>query len=82
MSIDQESLADAIVEWEPPESEVVRTIDSVDGTVERIIKIGDKYWLHRYFMLREESYDRYLAVSADLNGVDADRVIQNLAERL
>ena len=66
-------------DWEPKDCEVVRTIDSYDDTVERIVRVGTIYYLYRYFTF---GVNPTINVSVDLDGVDADRVIQHLAERL
>jgi hypothetical protein len=80
-----------IDKWEPTGCEVVRTIDSDEYTVERIVKftarhphLGDTcvlYSLYRYFEIGMDNNLR-LEVSVDLDHVDGDRVIQWLAERL
>ena len=68
-------------DWEPKDCEVVRTIDVGvgDDTVERIIRVGTVYSLYRYFTFGDNPT---INVSVDLNEVDADHVIQYLAERL
>jgi len=86
----QEELEKMIEKWEPSDCEVVRCIDSFDDTVERVVKFaarnchtgiyaGHRYSLYRYFTLGDEPN---VHVSVDLQEVDADRVIQHLAERL
>lgn len=81
--MNQEALEDKIMEWEPNGVEVVRVIDSQEGTVERIVKHisrhGSDYSLFRYFTLGRPYQ---VHVSVDLDMVDADRVIQHLGERL
>jgi len=66
-------------DWEPKGCEVVRTIDTYDHEVERIVRMGTVYYLYRYFTFGDNPT---INVSVDLDGVDADRVIQHLAERL
>ena len=82
----QEELEKQIEKWEPPCAEVVRCIDSIEDTVERVIKYastsGNKqeiYSLYRYFTIGDRPD---VFVSVDLFEVDADQVIQHLAERL
>lgn len=85
----QEELEKMIDVWEPTGCEVVRVIDSYDDTVERVVKFashnangifsGMQYSLFRYFTLGDRPN---VHVSVDLQEVDADRVIQHLAERL
>ena len=74
-------LNEMINEWEPQGAEVVRIIDTTEDTIERILKFDGEYYLFRYFMLRSLGKEE-VCVSADLQAVDADRVIQELAERL
>ena len=78
--VDQKAMEEMIELWEPAGCEVVRTIDSMDDTVERIVKVGEEYHLYRYFTLGSD--DRAVFVSVDLQAVDGDRIIQELAERL
>ncbi len=80
-TLNQARLSSVIEQWENPECEVVRTIDSSasEGTIERIVRVEDSYSLFRYFM---SSSTGAILVSADLNCVDADHVIQHLSERL
>ena len=65
--------------WEPSDAEVVRVIDIHEDTIERIVRRGDRYFMYRYFTLgdRPEVY-----TSVDLESVDADRIIQELGERV
>ena len=84
--IDQEDLERFQNDWEPKGCEVVRTIDTYDNTVERIVKVSNPhrasqvtYSLYRYFTLGDNPQIR---VSVDLDGVDPDEVIQHLAEQL
>ena len=82
--MNEEALNEMIDHWEPPGIECVRTIDTQEDTVERILKLGGEYSLCRYFTLSSDTAgigDR-VCVSVDLDRVDADRVIQHLAERL
>jgi hypothetical protein len=67
--------------WEPEGFEVVRTIDTHEDTLERIGKHDGLYYLYRYFMVTMAGLTT-VACSVDLNGVDADRVIQHLGEQL
>ena len=82
--MNQELLDHKIEEWER-EGTVVRTIDTHDDTVERIIRRRpygttlDLYTMYRYFTLGTRPD---VLISVDLDDVDADRVIQHLAERL
>jgi len=84
--MNEELLEAMIDEWEPLGAEVVRVIDSDDRVVERILRMGDEYYLNRYFMVGIDMVDGSAVarceVSVDLDRVDADRVIQHLAERL
>lgn len=96
--MNKERLAALIEHWEPENSEVVRVIDSEDHEVERIVKYEGRhphlgtactlYSLFRYFELGTELNNAgkiasaQTVVSVDLQEVDADRVIQHLAERL
>lgn len=84
--MNEELLEAMIDEWEPIGAEVIRVIDSDDRVVERILKMDGLYWLHRYFMLGVDMVDGSASarceVSIDLENVDADRIIQHLAERL
>ena len=84
----QASLDLLIEAWEPHNGEVVRTIDSNADTVERIVKTNrslgtdprafeSRYTLYRYFLIGSQ-----WQVSIDLDCVYADRVIQELAERI
>lgn len=81
----QEELEKMVEKWEPSDCEVVRCIDTYDDTVERVVKYTPAYpnrtvySLYRYFTLGDEPN---VHVSVDLQEVDADRVIQHLAERL
>ena len=88
----QEELNKMIEQWEPSQYEgfeIVRTIDTHDDTVERVVKyrtrhphtneMGVLYSLYRYFTLGDRPE---VHVSVDLQEVSADRVIQHLAERL
>lgn len=83
-----EELLEAMIEqWEPIGAEVVRTIDSDPRVVERIVKRPQElYSLYRYFMLGVDMVDGSATarceVSVDLADVDADTIIQHLAERL
>ena len=82
-----EELEKMIDQWEPTLSEVVRVIDTHEDTVERIVKCKthraeeELYSLYRYFTLGDR-FGTEVHVSVDLQDVDADRVIQHLAERL
>jgi hypothetical protein len=81
----EEILNEMITDWEHPKAEVVRVIDSSEGTVERIVKVGDAYSLYRYFEIGGITKGEYIykvVCSVDLIDVDADRVICELAERL
>lgn len=85
--MNEEVLNEAISDWEPPEAEVVRTIDTFTHQVERIVKVvnphradQETYSLYRYFTIGDCTCNVH--VSVDLDGVDADEVIQHLAERL
>ena len=88
--MNQELLEEAIDHWEPKgaNAEVVRTIDSTEGTVERIVKFRAsnsmeiKYSLYRYFEMAPEPATLKVYCSVDLDGVYPDRVIQHLAVRL
>lgn len=84
--MNQELLQQLIDQWEPEIAEVVRVIDTTEGTVERIVKVWDRYSLYRYFEMptRYEGNEAStpIVVSVDLSGVDADTIIQHLAERL
>jgi DNA-directed RNA polymerase specialized sigma54-like protein len=81
-----ELLEEQIELWEPEDAEVIRTIDSHEGTVERIIKVDVpaqpvQYFLYRYFTTQIAGYTTVVC-SVDLNGVEADEVIQFLGERI
>ncbi len=83
----EESLNEMISDWEPIGCEVVRTIDTHEGTVERIVKVTNParasqvtYSLYRYFTIGGCGCN--VQVSVDLDGVEADEVIQHLAEQL
>ena len=82
--MNEEALDHMIEKWEQP-GEVVRTINNFDDTIERIVKYTthradeELYALYRYFTL---GINRPIEISIDLQDVDADRVIQHLAERL
>lgn len=78
--MNQAALEEQITKWEPVGCEVIRTIDAYDDTVERIIKVVNSYYLYRYFTLGGN--DHNIFVSVDLQAVDADHIIQHLAERL
>ena len=84
--MNEELLEAMIDEWEPMGAEVVRVIDSDDRVVERILRMDVRYYLYRYFMVGIDMVDRSATarceVSVDLQAVDADTVIQHLAERL
>jgi hypothetical protein len=81
--MNQEAFEDAVANWEEPGSEVVRTIDTDEESISRITKYKDKYYLRRYFTMHQPTpYGSYIGVSVDLNGVDADTVIQHLGEQL
>lgn len=84
----QEALDDLIEQWEPHNGECIRSIDITPDTVERIIKvqrplgtdpraIESRYTLYRYFLIGSQ-----WQVSVDLESVDADRMIQEMAERV
>lgn len=79
--MNEQLLEEMIEHWEPEDAEVVRVIDSEEGTVERIVKHGSAYYLYRYFQLESVGQHKVFC-SIDLSCVDADRVIQHLAERL
>lgn len=78
--MNQDLLEQKIHEWEPEGAEVVRTIDSYDNEVERIIKLDGLYYLYRYFLLHGN--EAKVHVSVDFNGVSPDLIIQDLGERL
>ena len=83
--MNEEALNETISDWEPPGAEVVRTIDTYTSTVERIVKYQIEsgswmYSLYRYFTLGDCVCK--IHVSVDLENVDADEVIQHLAEKL
>ena len=83
--MNKEMLKGMIDNWEIPNAEIVRTIDSEEGTVERIVKYGDGYYLYRYFEIggiKNGTYVFKVMVSVDLVDVNADRIICELAERL
>jgi len=84
--MNEELLEAMIDEWEPIGADVVRVIDSDSRVVERILRMGDEYYLNRYFMVGIDMVDGSAVarceVSIDLDCVDADTVIQHLAERL
>ena len=80
--MNQELLEEAISIWEEPALTMVRTIDSEEGTVERILSRGSLYWLYRYFEAAPEPATLKVCCSVDLECVDAERLIQHLAERL
>ena len=85
--MNEERLEALIEQWEPFGCEVVRVIDSEEGQVERDVKYdGAVYSLFRYFeigmVMDADSASVRTVVSVDLQDVDADRVIQHLAERL
>ena len=88
----EQELEKMIEKWEPshyPEFDIVRTIDTHEDTVERVVKFRTRhphtnepavlYSLYRYFTLGDQPN---VHVSVDLQEVNADRVIQHLAERL
>ena len=82
--MNQELLQEMIDHWEERSMTVVRTIDSDEDCVERILSRGSLYWMFRYFTLGSNTpgiADR-VCCSVDLECVDAERVIQHLAERL
>lgn len=80
--MNEDLLAEMIVEWESSELKLVRVIDSTDGVVERILKTEDEeYAIYRYFTMRAIGSE-CVKVSVDHQGVDADFIIQTLAERL
>jgi len=78
--MNQDLLEQKIHEWEPEGAEVVRTIDSYDNEVERIVKFEGWYYLYRYFLLHGN--EARVHVSVDLNRVSPDHIIQELGERL
>ena len=84
--MNQELLQEQIDHWEPPGSEVVRTLDTFTHCVERIVKYQpsmttiELYSLYRYFTIGDCTCKVH--VSVDLEDVSADEVIQTLAERL
>lgn len=80
--MNQELLEEAIEHWEQHAQTVVRTIDSQEDTVERIVRRGDLWWLYRYFQISSDPGAIKVFCSVDLDCVNADRVIQHLAERL
>lgn len=80
--MNQELLEEAIEHWEESGMTVVRIIDSDESTVERILQRGSWYWLYRYFETAPEPATLKVVCSVDLEAVDAERVIQHLAERL
>jgi hypothetical protein len=75
-----DELAGEIKCWEPDDAEVVSVITRRDE-VERIIKHEGLYFLYRYFVTSVSGMNT-IVCSVDLNGVDADRVIQHLGEQL
>ena len=82
--MNEDLLNEMIDHWEPPGIECVRTIDTHEDTVERILKLDGEYSLVRYFTLSSDTPgigDRVCA-SVDLDRVDPDRIIQHLAERV
>ncbi len=88
--MNQELLEEMIAHWEPPGGECIRTIDTDEDTVSRVIKYPAElacnvtYCLFRYFTLSNDTpgNGERVCVSIDLQDVDADRVIQHLAEQL
>jgi hypothetical protein len=81
-----ELLEEQIECWEPKGAEVIYTIDINEGTVERIVLVNEpakpmQYFLYRYFMMGVAGM-RTCVCSVDLNGVEADDVIQHLGERI
>ncbi len=66
-------------DWEPPGCEVVRTIDTYTSSCERIVRVVNTYYLFRYFTLGDNPQ---IHVSVDLDAVDADEVINHLANQL
>jgi hypothetical protein len=81
--MNEDLLEQAIAHWEQPALTIVRTIDSEEDTVERILQRGSLYWLYRYFQHPvSNGIGIQVSCSVDLDCVDAERVIQHLAERL
>lgn len=89
--MNQELLEACIDHWEDETMEVVRTIDTHEMTVERILKYRASssmemvYRLHRYVQYGIPDHAEFsirVECSVDLEDVDADTVIQTLAERL
>lgn len=80
--MNQDLLAEAILHWEQHALTLVRVIDSDEDTVERILQRGSLYWLYRYFQTSNGQGSMTVHCSVDLDCVDAERVIQHLAERL
>jgi len=84
--MNKDKLNEMINDWEPIGCDVVRTIDTHEDTIERIVKYRthiagqELYSLYRYFTIGECVCN--VQVSVDLDGVEADRVIQELAERV
>lgn len=85
MITNEEALKDMIADWEDSSGQVIRIIDSSAGTVERIVKIAEMYSIFRYVEmegLRDGEYIYKIYCSVDLVNVPADRIIQELAERI
>jgi len=80
--MNNELLEEAIDHWAQHGLTVVRTIESNDNTVKRILRRGGLYWLYRYSEISPEVASLQVVCSVDLDCVHADRVIQHLAERL
>lgn len=84
--MNQDMLQDQIDLWEPEHGKVIRTIDSYAGTVQRIVKLDEpafpvRYFLYRYFTMQIAGLTTVVC-SVDLNGVEADDVIQYLGEMI
>ena len=67
--MNHELLEQAISHCEEPTLTVVRTIDSVEGTVERIMRRGDMFWLFRYFQIEVPPAGISVECSVDLECV-------------
>jgi hypothetical protein len=79
--MNEQLLQEMIDEWEPENAVLVRMIDTDEDTVERVIKDESDYAIYRYFTMRAVGSE-CVKVSVDHQGVDADFIIQTLAERL
>ena len=80
--IDPIELQEEIDCWEPTAedgAEVIHTIDSINGVVHRVVKCDGLYFLYRYFTTQVSGMTTVVC-SVDLNGVEADEVIQYLGE--